>query len=302
MGIGKSPKIRKHQDKPKTQNVLMMNTKIAQTLSQKQFKRRFGVQRDTFKEMLKVLQPLWRPIPVCGAKPKLTLSAQILVTLEYLREYRTYFHIGSSWGVSESTICRVVHWVEDRLMRSGRFRVPGKKHLLKGFGRPDIVVMDVTETPIERPTHRQRRFYSGKKKQHTLKTQVLIDRYTGQVICLYFGKGRQHDFKLFQSSGVRLHPDTQSLQDKGYQGIQNLHDNSRLPIKKPKGGKLNRQQKAQNRELARERIGIEHVNRRFKTFRILGQRYRNRRRRYGLRCNLIAALYNFELAQTALES
>jgi hypothetical protein len=78
--------------------------------------------------------------------------------------------------------------------------------------------------------------------------------------------------------------------------------NSRLPIKKPKGGKLNREQKAQNRELARERIGIEHVNRRFKIFRILGQRYRNRRRRYGLRCNLIAALYNFELAQTALAS
>lgn len=302
MGIGKSPKIRKHQDKAKTQNVLMMNLKIAQTLSPKQFKRRFGVQRDTFKEMVKVLQPLWRPIPLCGAKPKLTLADQVLVTLEYLREYRTYFHIGSSWGVSESTVCRIVHWVEDHLMRSGRFRVPGKKHLLKGFGRPEIVVMDVTETPIERPKHRQRQFYSGKKKQHTLKSQVLIERATGQIICLYFGKGRQHDFKLFQASGVHFYPETESLQDKGYQGIQNLHHKSRLPIKKPKGGKLNRNQKAENRELAKERIGIEHVNRRFKIFRILGQRYRNRRRRYGLRCNLIAALYNFELAQTALAS
>jgi Helix-turn-helix of DDE superfamily endonuclease/DDE superfamily endonuclease len=211
----------------------MMNINIAQTLSPQQFKRRFGVQRDTFKEMVKVLQPLWRPIPLRGAKPKLTLAEQVLVTLEYLREYRTYFHIGSSWGVSESTICRLVHWVEDHLMNSGHFRIPGKKHLLKGFGRPDIVVMDVTETPIEQPKHRQRRFYSGKKKQHTLKCQVLIDRYTGQVSCLDFGKGRQHDFKLFQASGVHIHPETQSLQDKGYQGIQNLHDNSRLPIKKP---------------------------------------------------------------------
>lgn len=280
----------------------MMNINIAQTLSPEHFKRRFGVHQDTFKKMVKVLQPLWRTIPLRGAKPKLTLAEQVLVTLEYWREYRTYFHIGSSWGVSESTVCRIVHWVEDHLMDSGRFRIPGKKHLLKGFGRPEIVVMDVTETPIERPKHRQRRFYSGKKKQHTLKCQVLIDRATGQVICLDFGKGRQHDFKLFQASGVHIHPETQSLQDKGYQGIQNLHDNSRLPIKKPKGGKLNREQKAQNRELARERIGIEHVNRRFKIFRILGQRYRNRRRRYGLRCNLIAALYNFELAQTALAS
>ena len=69
----------------------------------------------------------------------------------------------------------MVHWVEDHLMRSGRFRLPGKKQLLKGFGRREIVVMDVTETPIERPKRHQRRFYSGKKKQHTLKCQVLID-------------------------------------------------------------------------------------------------------------------------------
>lgn len=89
------------------------------------------------------------------------------------------------------------------------------------------------------------------------------------------------------------------MQDKGYQGIQKLHPNSRLPIKKPKGGTLTPAEKAKNHALAGERIGIEHVNRRFKIFRILAERYRNRRRRYGLRCNLIAALYNYELAQEA---
>jgi hypothetical protein len=96
-----------------------------------------------------------------------------------------------------------------------------------------------------------------------------------------------------------LHQDTESLQDKGYQGIQKLHVNGRLPIKKPKGGVLSPADKAHNRELAVERIRIEHVNRRFKIFRILAERYRNRRRRYGLRCNLIAALYNFELSLEA---
>jgi DDE superfamily endonuclease len=204
-----------------------------------------------------------------------------------------------SWEVSESTICRIVHWVKDHLIHSGRFRLPGKKELLKGFGRLEVVVMDVTETPIERPKRRQRKFYSGKKKRHTLKGQVLIEQPTGKVICLFFGKGRQHDFKLFQASGVHLHPDTQSLQDKGYQGIQALHAHSRLPIKKPKNGSLTSAQKVENGQLASERIGIEHVNRRFKIFRILAERYRNRRRRYGLRCNLIAALYNHELALEA---
>lgn len=277
----------------------MMNYTIAQTLSPAPFKRRFGIHQATLQQMLKVLKPEWRPSPKPGTKPKLELADRVLVALEYWREYRTYFHIGSSWGVSEATVCRIVCWVEDHLMRSGRFRLPGKKCLVQGFGRPTVVVIDVTETPIERPKQRQRQFYSGKKKRHTLKCQVLIDQPSGTVLCLFFGKGSRHDFKLFQASGVHIHPQTESLQDKGYQGIQKLHPNSRLPIKQPKGGTLTPAEKAKNHALAGERIGIEHVNRRFKIFRILAERYRNRRRRYGLRCNLIAALYNYELAQEA---
>jgi DDE superfamily endonuclease/Helix-turn-helix of DDE superfamily endonuclease len=263
----------------------MMNYIIAQTLSPASFKRRFGIHPATLKQMIAALKPSWRPRPKPGAKPKLELADRVLVALEYWREYRTYFHIASSWGISESSVCRIVHWVEAQLMRSGKFRLPGTKHWVQGFDRPTVVVIDVTETPIERPKHHQRRFYSGKKKRHTLKCQVLINQHTGAVICLFFGKGSQHDFNLFQASGVHLHPDTESLQDKGYQGIQKLHPNSRLPIKKPKGGTLSSADKAKNQALAAERIGIEHVNRRFKIFRILSERYRNRRRRYGLRCN-----------------
>jgi hypothetical protein len=277
----------------------MMDYTIAQSLSNQHFKRRFGVTRKTFNHMLETLTPEWRPVPTPGAQPKLALAERVLVTLEYWREYRTYFHIATSWGVSESTICRIVHWVEATLMRSKRFHLPGKKALMRGFGRPEVVVMDVTETPIERPKRRQRRFYSGKKKHHTLKCQLILERETGEIICTFFGTGRQHDFKVFQASGIHFHPNTKSLQDKGYQGIQKLHHQSELPIKKPKGGQLTREDKAYNRSLARERIGIEHVNRRLKTFRILAGRYRNRRRRYGLRCNLIAAIYNLEYAQAA---
>lgn len=277
----------------------MMNYTIAQTLSNRKFKRRFGVARQTFEQLIETLTPLWRPHPQPGAKPKLALEARVLLTLEYWREYRTYFHIGSSWGVSESTVCRIVHWVEAALMQSPRFHLPGKKSLWQGFSRPDVVVMDVTETPIERPKRRQRHFYSGKKKRHTLKCQLVIEVQSQRILCTFFGKGRQHDFKLFQRSGLRFHPETRSLQDKGYQGIQRLHSNSALPKKKPRGGTLSPADKAHNRALARERIRIEHINGRLKTFRILAERYRNRRRRFGLRCNLIAALYNLEYAQVA---
>ncbi len=275
----------------------MMNYIIAQTLPAAHFKRRFGIETNTFKAIVKVLKPEWRATPTPGAKPKLGLEDRILVTFEYWREYRTYFHIATSWGISESTVCRIVHWVEETLIRSRRFRLPGKRQLVRGFGIPTVAIVDVTETRIERPKRHQRAFYSGKQKGHTLKCQLIIDALTGQIICTFFGKGRRHDFKLFKASGIHFHPQTESLQDKGYQGIQKLHLYCRLPHKKPKGGQLTPEQKAFNRQLARQRVGIEHVNRRLKIFRILSGRYRNRRHRFGLRCNLIAGLYNFERSQ-----
>jgi hypothetical protein len=181
-------------------------------------------------------------------------------------------------------------------MQSGMFRLPGKKALLKGgLSQPEVVVMDVTETPIERPKRKQKEFYSGKKKRHTLKSQLIINQETGEIICTFFGKGRCHDFALFKASGVHFHPETQSLQDSGYQGINQFHSNSYTPKKKPKKRELSTLEKDYNRALAKERISIEHINRRLKIFKIFSDRYRNRRRRYGFRCNLLAAIYNYEL-------
>jgi hypothetical protein len=100
---------------------------------------------------------------------------------------------------------------------------------------------------------------------------------------------------LFKKSNVHFHPETDSLQDSGYQWIKDYHSN-RLPKKKPKNGNLSLLEKDYNRALAQDRIVIENVNRSLKVFKILSSRYRNRRRRYGFRCNLLSALYNYELA------
>ncbi len=272
-----------------------MNYEATHTLTNQKFKRRFGVQRSTFNRMVQAVTTQIPELPRRGRPFKLSLEDQVLVALEYWREYRTYFHIGTDKKVSESTVCRIVHRIEARIMASGLFRIPGKKRLVRGFGRPDLVVVDVTETPIERPKKHQKDFYSGKQKQHTLKCQVLIDRDTFEVICLHFGQGRTHDFKLFKASGIHIHPETGSLGDSGYQGIARYHSNSYIPKKKPRNGDLSEADRDYNRSLGKERIWVEHVNARLKIFRILAQRYRNRRRRYGLRCNLIAALYNYEL-------
>ena len=171
----------------------------AKNLSAKKFKRRFGIHKQTFEKMKLAFELTILQSTKIGRPWKLTQEEQILVALEYWRKYRTYFHIASDWRVSESTICRAVHRVENALMESGLFRLPGKKQLIKGFGRPKIIVMDVTETPIERPKYKQKQFYSGKKKRHTLKTQLVIEQQTGLVICTFFGQGKQHDFALFKS-------------------------------------------------------------------------------------------------------
>jgi len=142
---------------------------------------------------------------------------------------------------------------------------------------------------------KQRRSYSGKKKRHTQKAQVVADQKTRQIIATAFGLGRRHDFRLFGRSRTAMRPQTRCLADSGYLGIAKHHANSRIPHKSSRLHPLTGEQKAQNRQLARERLVAEHIIRSLKVFRILAERYRNRRRRFGLRFNLIAALYNHEL-------
>ena len=230
-----------------------------------------------------------------GKPSKLSVEDQVLMSLEYWREYRTYFHIGQSWGVHEATVCRIVRKVETALIRAGVFELPGKKQLLDPEFVAKLVVIDATETPVERPKKGQKRFYSGKKKRHTFKTQLLVDPITKAVICTTFAAGKEHDFHLFKRSRVKLKKETKCLADRGYQGIQKLHSNSRLHKKKRKGMQLSQADLQVNRDLERVRCICEHIIGRLKVFRILAQRYRNRRKRFGLRFNLIAGLYNYEL-------
>jgi hypothetical protein len=110
-----------------------------------------------------------------------------------------------------------------------------------------------------------------------------------------FAFGSCHDFKLLKNSKTNLHPDTEGLYDKGYQGQQKRHKKTKLPHKKSKKKPLTKEQKSENKIQAKARVIVENVIRRLKIFRILKHDYRNRRKRYGLRFNLIAAIYNMGL-------
>lgn len=124
---------------------------------------------------------------------------------------------------------------------------------------------------------------------------MLADVKTREILCTDYGKGRTHDFKLWKSSQIGIDKKIECLADKGYQGIQKIHQNSRIPHKKKRNQSLNLEQKQLNRQLAKERVVIENIHRSLKIFRILSSRYRNRRKRFGLRFNLIAGIYNYEL-------
>lgn len=127
----------------------------------------------------------------------------------------------------------------------------------------------------------------------------MVNQTNGQIICTAFGKGRVHDFRLFKLERLPMLPEQLWLSDKGYQGIAKLHASSCTPTKKPRQAKLDKFERQHNRLLARLRVVAEHVNRKLKIFRILAERYRNRRKRFSLRFNLIAAIINFELARSS---
>ena len=125
-----------------------MRYETIQDLKDTDFKRLTGVQRETFEEMLKVVEKGLRDF---GRPPKLSRADQLLMTLMYWREYRTEFHIAQSYGVSEATVCRTIRKVEDVLVRSKKFRLPGKKALQPSDTVFEVILVDASEQPVERP-------------------------------------------------------------------------------------------------------------------------------------------------------
>jgi len=125
-----------------------MRYETIEQLKDTDFKRLTGVQRETFEQMLKVVKKGLRNF---GRPTKLNRADQLLMTLMYWREYRTEFHIAQSYGISESTVCRTIQKVENSLVRSGKFRLPGKKTLQASDTVFEVVLVDVSEQAIERP-------------------------------------------------------------------------------------------------------------------------------------------------------
>jgi hypothetical protein len=128
------------------------------------FRRLTGVSKSVFQIMVSVVQAAEHQRMKKGGKPShLKPEDKLLMTLEYLREYRTYFHLGQSYGLSESACYRNCKWIEEVLVRNKTFALPGKKVLLDSGAAVEVILIDATETPIERPKKTSSKQTEGKK-------------------------------------------------------------------------------------------------------------------------------------------
>jgi hypothetical protein len=148
-----------------------MRYETVEKLSDEEFKRATGVARSTFEKMESVVEQGLRKF---GRPPKSSRRDQILMTLMYWREYRTEFHIALAFAVSESTVCRTIRKIENVLIKSQRFHLPGKKQMQASESTIEIVLLDATEQPIERPQKNRKNITAAKRSDIPKKHKSLL--------------------------------------------------------------------------------------------------------------------------------
>ncbi len=170
----------------------MRNAERIAKLDSTEYQKIFGVKQKTFEKKLQILKEEHKQRHLKGGRPgKLSvLDKLVIMLLCYYREYRVMENIAFDYGVSKSTICDSIRWVEDTLIKSGQFNLPSRKELTKGDGI-EVVLIDATECEIERPPKKQKEYYSGKKKKHTLKLQIVANAATMDILSIVISKGKK---------------------------------------------------------------------------------------------------------------
>lgn len=293
-----------------------------------------GLTREQFHLLAARLTPLWEQAErerlsqrerkrAIGQGRKYTLSTiedKLLLILVFYRLYLTDALLGWLFGLDASNICRLRAKMEPlvdkaadpslglpltRRMPPGTKKISTWDELLRVC--PDFaeVITDATEQPRRRPPKRiQRRYYSGRKKRHTMKTQITVNPKGTILMISKSYPGRIHDYQIFkrEQTAKKLPRQSAHYVDLGYDGAQNDYPqyNVILPIKKRRNHRLlTSAEKRFNRMHARIRVVVEHVLSRLKKYQILAQVYRHKVKDYTHRFRNIAALTNFRLATAA---
>jgi hypothetical protein len=278
----------------------MKRWKKLQHVSETEFLRQVGIPRANFETIVEKVNTYLEAERVRNRMKRrglkfshLPIEDRLLLTFYYLRHHPTFLNLADVFGISESYANKRYHEYLDILVKV--LRLPGHKALLSEDWI--AIVIDVTEQPIERPVDKQRAWFSGKKKRHPAKIQLIVCLLTLQILSVVCGKGRTHDFTLFKQCGLHLAAALEKYADAGYQGLDKLIANAFTPIKKPRNRKLTPEERAYNRALAKLRIRIEHVNRRCKIFRVTKDVYRGKHRHIQKTWTVVSALVNYRYAE-----
>ena len=243
-----------------------------------------------------------------GRPFKLPVRDRLLMLLVYYRLYVTFTLCGYLFDVDQATVFRDMRILEPLVKEciplpkkiyaaSRRARTP---HEVETYFPGFIAFIDGTEQEIPRPKNKAKRksHYSGKKKRHTVKTQLTVNKDGLVVHRTPHARGRRHDYDVFKQNHPTLPPDVKPGVDLGYDGIQNDFPklNALIPFKKRRGVKeLTEAQRLFNKQLASARVVVEHTISRLKKFRIIGEEYRNRLRQYDQMSNIVCGLVNLRI-------
>ena len=280
----------------------------------KNFRRLTGVTVEKFEELLSLLLPKYdewntkrlkkrtRKRAIGGGNThKLCIGDRLLLLLIYYRTYQTYAFLSFIFRIDESSVGRNFKPLEALLAQI--FRIPERKIEItdKEFEK---IFFDGSEQPTERPSKKQKKFYSGKKKQHTRKFQVAVIKKKKKPGVRKHQKrklriaaitkvvpGKIHDKKLYDRSKTHKPPDVESVGDTGYLGT-----NLTIPHKKSKNKDLTKKQKKDNKKLSSERICVEHAIGKMKIWRISKNTIRNSKSSHSLRIKNVAGLQNLMFA------
>ena len=241
-----------------------------------------------------------------GRHAALGTRDQLLLTVVWLRRYPIHAVLGYLFGVDETTALRTVARVLPVLEAAGlaTFRLPdpgkGKRPHLDALlaDTPGLaVIVDTFEQRVQRPRARAEAntFYSGKKKQHTLKSQIAVDERDGRVVDVPPSvRGPTNDLTLLKESHLldRLPDGVGALGDLAYVGSAALHPGAATPRRKPRGKPRPAEDSAYNTAFARRRVPVEHTIGRLRCYQALSQTDRHHRRHHTRRVRAVAGLVN----------
>lgn len=217
------------------------------------------------------------------------LEDKLLCLMMYYGTYMTHTFLGYLFGVHNANVCRLFKVLEPIAARS----ISIKKDRTLTEDKIMAILADVTEIPTQRPKKKQKDKYSGKKKRHTLKSELGM-REDGRII--HVSKvhgGRTHDFTIRKTEKPFCRESTKVV-DSGFQGLQKREHNVWLPFKGTKKKPLTQDQKKHNKALAQLRVKIENKIAEIKVFKIASDRYRNFQKKLHLRLNILAGVVNMK--------